>query len=35
VERYLEELQRMIRPFRKFVIAKSVDRIIYGIAVYV
>lgn len=35
LERYLEELQRRIRPFRKFVNAKSVDRIIYGLAVYV
>jgi putative transposase len=35
LERYLEELQRRIKPFRKFVNAKSVDRIIYGIIAYV
>lgn len=35
LERYLEELQRRIRPFRKFVNAKSVDRIIYGLVAYV
>lgn len=35
LERYLEELQRRIRPFRKFVNVKSVDRIVYGIAAYV
>ncbi len=31
LERYLEELERRIKPFCKFVNAKSVDRIIYGI----
>jgi len=35
VERYLEELQRRIKPFRKFNNAKSVDRIVYGIVAYV
>jgi putative transposase len=35
LERYLEELQRRIRPFRKFVNAGSVDRIVYGLAAYV
>lgn len=35
LERYLEELQRRIKPFRKFVNGKSVDRIIYGLAAYV
>jgi len=35
LERYLEELQRRIRPFRKFVNARSVDRIVYGLAAYV
>jgi transposase-like protein len=35
LERYLEELQRRIKPLRKFVNAKSVDRIIYGLAAYV
>ncbi len=35
LERYLEELQRRIKPFRKFVNAKSVDRIVYGIVAYV
>ncbi len=35
LERYLEELQRRIKPFRKFVNARSVDRIIYGIVAYV
>lgn len=35
LERYLEELQRRIKPFRKFVNAKSVDRIVYGLVAYV
>jgi len=35
LERYLEELQRRIRPFRKFVNASSVDRIVFGITAYV
>ncbi len=35
VERYLEELQRRIKPFRKFNNAKSVDRIVYEIVAYV
>jgi len=35
LERYLEELQRRIKPFRKFVNAKSADRIVYGIVAYV
>ena len=35
LERYLEELQRRIKPFRKFNNAGSVDRIIYGIVAYV
>lgn len=35
LERYLEELQRRIKPFRKFVNVGSVDRIIYGIIAYV
>jgi len=35
LERYLEELQRRIKPFRKFANAGSVDRIVYGIIVYV
>lgn len=35
LERYLEELQRRIKPFRKFANARSVDRICYGIIAYV
>lgn len=35
LERYLEELQRRIKPFRKFANAGSVDRICYGIIAYV
>jgi transposase-like protein len=35
VERYLEELQRRIKPFRKFNNAGSVDRIVFGIVAYV
>jgi hypothetical protein len=35
MEKYLEELQRRIRPFRKFVNARIDDRIVYGIAAYV
>ncbi|NLI15001.1 MAG: hypothetical protein GX409_01815 [candidate division Zixibacteria bacterium] len=35
LERYLEELQRRIKPFRKFAHAGSVDRICYGIIAYV
>jgi putative transposase len=35
LERYLEELQRRIGPFRKFVNAGSVDRIVFGITAYV
>jgi putative transposase len=35
LERYLEELQRRIKPFRKFANASSADRICYGIIAYV
>lgn len=35
IERYLQELQRRIKPFRKFANAGSVDRIVYGIVAYV
>lgn len=35
LERYLEELQRRIKPFRKFANVQSVDRIVYGIVAYV
>jgi len=35
LERYLEELQRRIKPFRKFNNAGSVNRIVYGIVAYV
>jgi transposase-like protein len=35
LERYLEELQRRIKPFRKFVNLGSVDRIVYGLVAYV
>jgi len=35
VERYLEELQRRIKPFRKFASAQSAERIVYGLIAYV
>jgi len=35
IERQLEELQRRIKPFRKFVNDQSVERIVYGIIAYV
>jgi transposase-like protein len=35
LERYLEELQRRIKPFRKFASVGSVDRIVYGLVAYV
>ena len=35
LERYLEELQRRIRQFRKFVNPRSVDRIVYRLVAYV
>jgi transposase-like protein len=35
IERQLEELQRRIKPFRKFNNARSVERIVYGIIAYV
>lgn len=34
LERYLEELQRRIKPFREFANLGSVDRIVYGIVAY-
>jgi len=35
IERQLEELQRRIKPFRKFANAPSVERIVYGLIAYV
>jgi transposase-like protein len=35
VERYLEELQRRIKPLRKFVNTGSAERIVYGLIAYV
>lgn len=35
IERQLEELQRRIKPFRKFANAKSAERIVYGLITYV
>ena len=35
LERFLEELQRRIKPFRKFANVGSVDRIVYGIVAHV
>lgn len=35
IERYLEELQRRIKPFRKFANTSSAERIVYGLIAYV